>query len=289
MNPIELSVFGCNVRVNCMDSRAASLILANYGSFKGQSKGPQLHYSISRDQTSQGFVITRDGSETLVATDDGEFLFLFEKDLTIELQKLRRDLYFLHGAALEFEGRSFLLVAASGGGKSTTTWGLLHHGFRYLSDELAPVGLERMEVHPYPHALCLKKEPAKPFILPERTLRLSTTMHVPVELLPCDVGREPTSFATVFFLRQRPRSPTPTIEPITKAEAAARLFANALNALAHEGEGLDGAIEIARNTRCFELTIGDLAATCEIVKNTLQDLSGKQITGMSQFGANGEK
>jgi hypothetical protein len=50
--------------------------------------------------------------------DDGELLYIVEKDLTIELQKLRRDLYFLHAAALAIAQNAFLLVAPSGGGKS---------------------------------------------------------------------------------------------------------------------------------------------------------------------------
>jgi hypothetical protein len=227
---------------------------------------------VNRNESSGKYKISRTGLGAIVASDDGGFLFLFEKDLIIELQKIRRDLYFLHGAALEFAGRSILLVAPSGGGKSTTTWGLLHHGFRYLSDELAPVRLESMKVQPYPHAICLKKDPPKPYYLPDHALYLSKTMHVPVELLPCNVCKEPTPLAAIFFLRRRRRSPKPTIEPVSKAKAAARLYANALNALAHEGEGLDGAIAIARKTHCFELTIGDISATCALIKKTVQRL-----------------
>lgn len=273
MSGIQLSVLDCNIRVDCRDSRAESLIAANYGWFRRETKEPQLHYLISRDKTSQGFVITRDGVEPVVAADDGKFLFLIEKDMTIELQKLRRDLYFLHGAAVGFAGRAFLLVAPSGGGKSTTTWGLLHQGFHYLSDELAPVSLESMEVHPYPHAICLKKKPPKPYPLPDRTLYTSRTMHVPAKFLPSEVIRGPIPLIAIFFLQQRPQSSAPAIEPISKAEAAARLFANALNPLAHKGEGLDGAIEIVRKNLCFELTVADLSATCTLVKNILQGLS----------------
>ena len=49
-----------------------------------------------------------------------------------------------------------LLAGASGNGKSTTAWALLHRGFQYLSDELAPLDLSAMTVHAFPHALCLK-------------------------------------------------------------------------------------------------------------------------------------
>jgi hypothetical protein len=213
----------------------------------------------------------------LVARDHGEFLFQFEKDMTIQLQKLRRELYFLHGAALEFAGRSILLVAASGVGKSTTTWGLLHHGFRYLSDELAPVRLDSMKVDPYPHAICFKKKPPEPYLLPDRTIYTCRTMHVPAESLPNETANDPAPLVAIFFLRQSGFS-APTVKSITKGEAAARLYVNALNALAHQGDGIDGAIAIARRNSCFELTIGDLSATCALVKNTLQDLFDTQIT-----------
>jgi hypothetical protein len=277
MKPIELAVFDCDIRIDCVDSREESLLQANYGWFKRGIKDPQLHYYIGREPTSHRVLITRDGLEPMAASNDGELLFLFEKDMTIELQKIRRDLYFLHAAALEFAGRSILLVAASGGGKSTTSWGLLHHGFRYLSDELGPVRLESMEVYPYPHAICFKKEPPKPYFLPHRTIYTSRTMHVPAGLLPSEVASEPAPLIAIFFLRQSSMSSAPTIEPITKGKAAALLFANALNALAHEGDGIDGAIEIARRNVCFELTSGDLPATCALVKSTLQDLPDNRI------------
>ena len=275
---IELSTFGCDIRIDCRDRRAKSLILANYGGLKGPCKESQIYYLITRDPTSQRLTINRDGREPLVARDDGEFLFQFEKDMTIQLQKLRPELYFLHGAALEFAGRAVLLIAPSGGGKSTTTWGLLHHGFRYLSDELAPVRLESMEVYPYPHAICFKREPPKPYLLPKGTIHTSRTMHVPAELLPADIVNEPARMSAILFLQQSSLSSAPTIRSITKGEAAARLYANALNGLAHEGDGIDGAIEIARRHLCFELTIGDLPATCALVKNTLQDLPDIRIT-----------
>jgi len=267
MSLLELSIFGCSVRVDCRDSQAEALLTANYGQLRGNCKDSLLRYRITRQQACGGLVISRDGVDPVVTSDSAQFLFLFEKDMTIELQKLRRDLYFLHSAAIAFEGKALLIVAPSGFGKSTTTWGLLHEGFSYLSDELAPVDLDRMAVLPYPHAICLKTTPPRPYRLPDQTLRTSRTMHIPADCLPGKVGIEPTPLEAVLFLRVKPRVFVPSVEPISRAQAAARLFANALNPLAHRGEGLDGAIQIVGKSACFELALGDLAATCALVRN----------------------
>lgn len=267
MSLLEFSIFDCTVRVDCRDNQAEALLTANYSQLRGNGKDSLLRYRITRQPACGGLVISRDGLDPVVTSDDGEFLFLFEKDMTIELQKLRRDLYFLHSAAVAFEGKALLIVAPSGFGKSTTTWGLLHEGFSYLSDELAPVDLDRMAVLPYPHAICLKTPPPSPYRLPDQTLRTSRTMHIPADCLPGKVSTEPTPLEAVLFLRVRPRVLVSFIEPISRAQAAARLFANALNPLAHSGEGLDGAMQIVGKTACFELALGDLATTCALVRN----------------------
>ena len=277
MKPIELAVFDCDIRIDCVDSHTESLLVANYGWFKRGLKDPQLQYCIDREPISHRVVIARDGLEPMVASDDGEFLFLFEKDMTIELQKRRRDLYFIHSAALEFAGKAFLLVAPSGGGKSTITWGLLHHGgLHYLSDELAPVRLKSMEIYPYPHAICLKQKQPQPYLLPDRTLYTSRTMHVPTEFLPGEIGERPTPLIAIFFLQLGHQPSVPGIARVSNAEAAARLYANSLNSLAHKGEGLDAVIEIAKNNLCFQLTIGELSSTCALVKDTLQGIARSQ-------------
>jgi hypothetical protein len=265
---LYLSIFDRGVRVDCFDARVKNLIAANYGWFTAGQAAPQLHYAIRRHPVSHAYILARDPLEPRFASDTGEFLFLFEKDMTIELQKLRRDLYFLHSAALEFRGRAILLVAPSGVGKSTATWGLLHHGFRYLSDELAPISLSDGLVHPYPRAVGLKQSPPNPYYLPASSLYTSRTIHVPVGTnLICG---KPTPLGAIVFLQRGPDGSVPAIEPVSKGKAAMRLFANALNPLAHAGEGLQGAVGIVREASCFELTVGDLGSTCALVKSALE-------------------
>jgi hypothetical protein len=268
-----LNVFGKVVRINCGDSRARDLLLANYGQMQSyESKIPDLEYMVSSHGKGSGFRIARCGSEPLVAAHDGDFLFLFEKDMTIELQKLRRDLYFIHAAALALSGGAFLLVAASGKGKSTTTWALSHHGFDYLSDEMAPLDLNAMTVEPYPHAICLKKEPPSPYFLPAKAVRTASTLHVPTTQLPNSAVLEPMPLSAMFFIEYCPGLSYPALFPLSPAEAAARLFVHALNPLAHAQDGLAGAAAVARKIPSFRLDSAGLRLTVKLLSKTMQDI-----------------
>jgi hypothetical protein len=278
LNTLSLLVLGCHVRVQCQDDEIRALLVANYGHMQG-SRGPAtLLYTIARQARSGGFLVSRAGREALSASDPGTLLFLFEKDMTVEIEKLRPDLYFVHAAVLTLEHAAVMLVGESGSGKSTAAWALLHHGCCYFSDELGPVDLQTGEVYPYPHALCLKDVPPRPYPLPQSTLYTACTLHIPTAALPSAVGEGPAPLAAIFFLQYRPGAAAPVVEPLSKAEAAARLFANALNPLAHVGDGLDGAIKIAATVACVKLFSADLMATCALIRATLKRLCSNEET-----------
>jgi hypothetical protein len=267
---LSFDFFGIEVEVAAADADCKALLSGNYGSFATQAQSPALTYSVNKCGDG-AFEISRGADYSLLASDDGDLLFQLEKEITIEIQKLRPDLYFLHAAVLEYHGVGLMLVAQSGGGKSTTAWALSHHGFRYLSDELAPINLRTLQVLPYPHALGLKNLPPSSYSLPPETIWTSRTLHVPVDALPGGEQTAPTCLSAIFFVSYRPGQ-KPSAIPISRAEAAVRLFANALNPLAHPGEGLDGVLEIAERCSSFELVTSDLPQTCAVVKETMASL-----------------
>ena len=267
---LYLSVFDRTIGLQCDGASVHELLLAAYGQMAISSGSPlDISYSLGQANAGTGFFVARAGQERHLAQDVAEFLFLFEKDLTIELQRRRPDLFFIHAAAVEYDGKAAIIAAPSGTGKSTTTWGLLHEGFRYLSDELAPVDLERMAVYPYPHALCLKSEPPPPYTLPAATLRTTETLHIPVKFLPAEAVMKPTPLAALFFLNRDAREKGCRVREISIGEAAARLLANALNPLAHRGDGLDAAIHIAQQAHCYELHVSELTEVSSVVRKAL--------------------
>lgn len=270
---LRFEFFGQRAAVVCDSQETGALLETAYGAFARDGgptdDEPDLAYAIARDSDG-GFLVRRGDGQPLHAAEDGWLLFELEKDLTIELQKRRRDLYFLHAAALERDGRALLLAAESGGGKSTTAWALLHHGFRYASDELAPVDLGTGRVLGFPHALCLKADPPAPYRLPPATLRTSRSRHVAVEQLPAGLAACPLPIGAIVFVRYRPDLGAPVLRPMGPAEAAARLYTQALNALAHPEDGLDAALQIVRGARCFALeTTPALDRSCELLVRAL--------------------
>lgn len=182
-----------------MDTRAEFLLRSVYGPFRRSIEDARIHYRITRQQASGELLIARQGVCPMVARDDYEFLFLFEKEMTSETQKLRPDLYFVHSAILELHGHALALVAPSRYGKSTTTWALLHHGLSYASDELAPIELTTMQVHPFPHALCLKSMPSNDYALPRESIYTTCTAHIPANQLPAPTMLDMMPLDAIFF------------------------------------------------------------------------------------------
>ncbi|HEX9870943.1 MAG TPA: hypothetical protein VGC99_20580 [Candidatus Tectomicrobia bacterium] len=273
---LSLTVFDCQVTIQCEDADTRALLVANYGHLQGPLQRGGLRYIVSRPRRQSGaatFAIFRSGHVPLMAADAAAFLFLFEKDLMVALQHMRRDLYFVHAGVLTFRRRAFMLVGPSGRGKSTLTWALLHHGCRYFSDELAAIDLRTRAVWPYPHAICLKQEPPPAYPLPAQIIRTSQTLHIPVDRLPGGVGCESAPLIAAFFLPDRRETCHPALQLLGKAAATAHLLANALNPLAHPEAGLDEALMLMAGMVPFALRAADLTATCALVREALDKLT----------------
>jgi hypothetical protein len=247
------------------------LVSADFGAMAVARDGltPDLDYAVLQHPGSSAFTLRCRGDEPVEAADAGDLLALLEQDVTVELQRRRSDLLFLHAAALSWRGRVCLLAADAGSGKSTTSWGLLHHGFGYLSDELAPVDPASLLVLPYPHALCLKQAPAA-YPLPAQALHLGRTIHVPTRVMPGPTVVEPQPLGAIFLLRHDPEGDAPELRRLGPVEATARAYVTALNALAHPGRGLDATLRIATSVPCFAVTSTALAPTCALIRAAVE-------------------
>jgi hypothetical protein len=279
---LSFLILGQRVRVDCADSALRRLLVVNYGGMAAPDEdvAPDLHYWVKTGGTPSSFSLLRHGQVALDGADPGDLLFLLAQDIIVELQKKRADLFFLHSAAIAWQGRACLLAAESGGGKSTTTWGLLHHEFRYLSDELSPIDLDSMRVYAYPRALCLKQSPAPAYPLPGNAVHLGRKIYIPVGSLPRVEVFGPHPLGAVFLVRHCPDLGVPNLRAIGPSEASARLYVTALNALAHPNHGLDAVVRISEHVPCFVVSSADLSATCALIRSTVE----RAITGRFEAG-----
>ncbi len=263
-----IQILDRTIEIRSDSARGRALLLESYGHLQTSRKSPDLAYSIE-DKPDSTLLIRRQAIEISVARP-AHLLPLFDDDLVVQLQYLRPDLYFVHAAVVALEERAYLLPAPPGHGKSTLAWALLQHGLRYSSDELGPIDPKALSVAPYSRAICLKKNPSPPYGAPEEFVRGHSTLHLPVECLPLPPVDRALPLAGIFFPRYDPRGDRPQIERIGTATAAARLYSNALNPLAHPGRGLDTVMKVASQVPSFELTTSTLAATCELFLRTLE-------------------
>lgn len=61
--------------------------------------------------------------------------------------------YLLHAAVVAASGRAWLISGPSGSGKTSLGRALLQRGFGFLSDDLAPLGVDGGQIHPFPRRL----------------------------------------------------------------------------------------------------------------------------------------
>lgn len=262
LSPLFFSFLGVGVEIECGDLFHRRLLSAYYGPEALPVVGAEVKYVVRRLTGAAGRLLLSDGGQCWRLQGTGDLLFHLDADLAVRLQKRRPELYFLHSAVLERDELAVLVVGASGAGKSTTAWALTHHGFRYAGDELAPIDLGRLRVQPWLRALCLKNAPPRDYPLPRAARRVGHGWHVPAQVVPGGYCRiRPRVGAVLFPTRQR-RYSRDGLRRLSPAEAAVRLYASALNPLAHSGSGLDPALQLASTVPAFELPTADLADTC---------------------------
>jgi hypothetical protein len=257
-HPIDLQVFGQSARLVIDDQIVARTITACYSAFEQSFQNLNdlpIEIAVRGGPTKfDWFVIHGDSSELCGSLPD--LVYVIEKTLTIELQRRRPDLFFLHAAVLSKGGRCVVIVGESGAGKSTLCWELCYGGFSYMSDELAPINLDTLRVEAYPRAIGLKRVTRQMSALPDRTIRLGSTLHIPVEAVPGGFQRKPSAIETIVFLQKVNGHAAPRIQEIPRSEAAARLYANGLNQLAHKRDGLTAVVRLAGVRQCFSLSRG---------------------------------
>ena len=253
------AAFGIPFRTRTSCAEAATALEYQYRELRASSEFSAAPIDVLLQRVAgkggvPGYRIEIEGEPVASVAGVGHLLHELDNQLAYRLQCRGASLYFVHGAVFARESSATLIAGASGAGKSTTAVALATAGLRYLSDELAGVRLDTGEIHPYARAICLKEDPPPPLRLPATALRTEWTIHVQASELGAPVEPSLARLERFVFLTGAPahRGGSP-LRPLSRGEAAMRLYQNALNQLAHPGSGLDDTIRLVAQVDCFEL------------------------------------
>jgi len=168
----------------------------------------------------------------------------------------------VHAAVAAVDGRAVLLPGRSGAGKTTLVASLALAGWRYLSDEVAPLDPLGM-VHPYPRPLALEEPSTR--LVPEALGRWPDAAGSLVPdltlVLPSTIGAvagpAPAQVAAIVFPEVAAGS-TACLGPLSRAEALERLLPLAFNGSEAGVRGFDLLAGVVRNAACRRLVLDGL-------------------------------
>ncbi len=172
----------------------------------------------------------------------------------------------IHAAVIERDGRAAVLPAPPGSGKSTLCAGLVHRGWRLLSDELALLDMDSGMIHGMARPVSLKNasiEAIRAFV-PEAvmTRAVPDTAKGTVALMQPPVAsvrrvREP-SRATWIVLPSYEAGAAPVFSPHGKERTFMTLAEQSFNYDMHGARGFEAMGRLVDQCECLRFNYGRL-------------------------------
>jgi hypothetical protein len=210
-----------------------------------------------------------------LCTDDRPDVVLdyFLWRLNDDVVQTARDFLFVHSGVVQADtGRLILLPARSGAGKSSLTAALTIAGYRYFSDEFAPVDPVSRQVHPFPKALTLKvgSFPLFPQLRPARAASRDTEhWHVPPEALGSPPATGPAQVALVIMPRYLPGAST-QVQRLTRGQVLHELLEHTLNRRVYGGRALTLLTDLVGGCSGYALEYSCLDAAVAAIRDLAQ-------------------
>jgi HprK-related kinase A len=236
--------------------------------------GPTARLDVRPDRTqAEAYELTCDGSSIWQGARLDELVPLLEWAIGTTAVKHLGERYLLfHAGAVAHTGYGLILPAAKGSGKTTLVAGLLHAGFRYLSDEVAVVDPRGPHLMPFPKSLCVK-EGARAVLAPMFPQLQNTASHhrfgdelVSYLLPPMRALSEDVVAVRFVVLPQYVADAQTTLVPVSRSTAARALLGQSFNARSLGPSAVNETLVMLRRTDCFALTMGELHHAVSLVQ-----------------------
>lgn len=185
----------------------------------------------------------------------------------------------IHAAVVERGGRILILPGTPGSGKSTLCAGLVHRGWRLLSDEMALLSLEFGTIVPIPRPVSLKNasigiiQNFAPDAIFGQTANDTSKGSVAHMKAPTDSvqGAVPGRAAAVVFPRYQPDTAAPQVAQLSRGMALVRVAENCFNYATLGVDGFDALVDMLEGCICASIAYSSLADAMTAIDQVLAD------------------
>ncbi len=174
------------------------------------------------------------------------------RDLLERFMRANRHLSWLHAGVVHKEGRALILAGSPAQGKSTLATRLVRSGWRFMSDEMAPIEPGSDLVLAYPRTPVPRMDPGRE-IKAEATIMLQRETCV---LPAAAIHLFPTSIAAFVFPKFAYGTGA-TVTAIGPGETALELAANCVSFLDDSGSAVSRIAGMARRLPGYVLNYGN--------------------------------
>lgn len=185
----------------------------------------------------------------------------------------------VHAACVSRDGAGTILAGAPESGKTTLSAALCLSGWHYLCDEFALIDPHSAMLQPYPKALSIKQPSFALLRRWRRSLPLGRALamregrrvaSLPAHQIRPDAVGAACPVRMVVFPRVDTAA-SPSLRPISAAEALFRLNRLSFNFLDYRAAGIELFERIVRAARCYEMISGDLRASVALLNNAMDE------------------
>ena len=182
--------------------------------------------------------------------DPVQYLFELVKDEILYcFTTARTDLMWVHAGGVERDGKAILFAGPSGNGKSTMVTLLCERGWRFLSDDIAPIRMNADEVLPFPQAPRRRVHPGES-LAPKN---IGILLRESVAIDPVQIQRGATPIGGIVFPVFQ-ASAVAGLERVPAGDAALKLIRDCTNFADHKAAAVSRAVELARTIPVYGLT-----------------------------------
>jgi hypothetical protein len=209
------------------------------------------------------YILTENGQTVFETRDRTDFFERLEWKILLKILQNLNGFLQLHAAGLVTDDRALLLIGPSGAGKTTLTLTMLLNGWKCLSDEVALINPELLNIWPFPRSFHVYPETLGLF--QELSSGDSVTTFVDatgkIRFDPAMIRENwsaaPARPAWLVFPSYTPGGVNDLI-PIGETEALSLMIDQTINFAEYDHRSLEMLIELIRACECYRLVSGDI-------------------------------